>query len=105
MSVGLLITSKTDPEQRELIPVAAQAIFTSKWLPGCAALKLEWVPLFETGIPIDASNAEAVLDELRRLHQWMAGRSGYDYETERIARLLDRLDSVRTQPEFDIFIG
>jgi hypothetical protein len=105
MSVGLLIISKTNPEQREFTPVAVQAIFTSKWLPGCSALKLEWVPLFETGIPIDASNASAVLDELRQLHQWMSGRSGYEYETERITRLIDRLDSVWAQPDFEIFIG
>lgn len=105
MSVGLLITSKTNSEERELIPVAAQRIFVSKWLPGCSALTLEWVPLFETGLVIDASNASAVLDELRRLEQWMTGRSGYEYEMERISRLIDRLDSARNQADLEIFIG
>lgn len=105
MSIGLLTTSKKNPDERELTPVAAQRIFVSKWLPGCSALKLEWIPLFETGLVIDSSNASAVVDELRLLQQWMAGQSGYEYEMERITRLIDRLDSARSQTDLDIFIG
>lgn len=105
MSVGLLITSKSNPSHRELIPVAAQQIFTSRWLPGCSALKLEWVPLFETGIVVDSSNANAILEELHLLREWMAQRIGYEYESERISRLIDGVEQARTKPDLDIFIG
>lgn len=105
MSVGLLVTSKTDPDRRELIPVAAQQVFTSKWLPACSALDLEWVPLFETGIAVDPANAGAVLEELRRLRQWMSQRDGYEYEAERLSRLIDGVEDASKHPEFDIFIG
>ena len=105
MSVGLLVTSKTDPDRRELVPVAAQKVFTSKWLPGCTDLKLEWVPLFETGIPVDASNASAIVEELQQLRQWMTQRTGYEYETERISRLIEGVENARTQPDLEIFIG
>ena len=105
MSVALLVTSKTDPEQREIIPVAAQQIFMSKWLTGCAALKLEWVPLFETGIPVDRSKVGVVLDELWRLREWMTQQAGYEYETERISRLIDGVEAASKRPDLEIFVG
>jgi hypothetical protein len=105
MSVGLLVTSKSNRDHRELLPVAPQSIFVSKWLPGCSELKLTWVPLFETGIVVDSSNASAVLEELHQLRAWMAGRAGYQYEAERIARLIDGVENARTRPDLDIFIG
>ena len=105
MSVGLLVTSKTNPDHRELMPVAAQQVFTSKWLPGCSALNLEWVPLFETGIVVDPSNATSVLEELHRLRQWMAQRAGYEYESERISCLIEGVEDARKHPDLDIFIG
>ena len=105
MSVSLLVTSKTNPEQRSLVPVAAQTIFTSRWLPGCNALSLEWVPLFETGIPVDASNAEEVSRELTRLRQWMTEQPGYQYEVERISRLIQELDNVKSNDDLEVFVG
>ena len=105
MSVGLLLTSKTGREHRELMPVAAQSIFASKWLPGCSELKLTWVPLFETGIVVDPSNASAVLEELHQLRAWMVQRAGYEYESERLSRLIDGVENARTRPDLDIFIG
>ena len=105
MSVGLLIISKSNPEQRDLIPIAPQKIFTSKWLPGCVALNLEWVPLFETGIPVDSSNVVPILRELDLLQQWMSERVDYAYEVERISRLIRELEKTRTQDDLDIFVG
>jgi hypothetical protein len=105
MSVSLLVTSKTDPEQRTLVPVAAQKIFTSRWLPGCEALSLEWVPLFETGIPVDASNADSIGSELAMLRQWMIEQPDYQYEVERISRLIQELDTVQSRDDLEIFVG
>ncbi len=105
MSVSLLVTSKTDPAQRTLVPVAAQAIFKSRWLPGCEALNLAWVPLFETGIPVDASNTESVRQELARLRQWMTEQADYQYEVERISRLIQELESVKAREDLEVFVG
>jgi len=105
MSVGLLIISRSNPEQRDLIPIAPQKIFTSKWLPGCVALMLEWVPLFETGIPVDSSNVDPILGELDLLRKWMTERVDYAYEVERISRLIHELQKAKTQDDLDIFVG
>jgi len=105
MSIALMTKSKTNPEVRELVPVAPQKTFTSRWLPACVILKLEWVPLFETGITVDPSNMDAVLGELGLLRQWMASRADDNYEVERISRLIDELRKARTQPDLDIFVG
>lgn len=105
MSVALLLTSKSNPDHREFAPVATQAVFTSKWLPACSALKLEWVPLFETGIVVDPANIDAVLRELQLLRPWMMQQVGYAHESQRLARLIDGIEAARANPDLEIFIG
>jgi hypothetical protein len=51
-------------------------------VPGCSVLRLEWIPLFETGIPVDS-----------------------EYEQGRISCLLDELKKVQDQAHLEIFIG
>jgi hypothetical protein len=105
MSVVLLVTSKSNRDRRELTPVAPQEIFVSRWLPGCVALKLAWVPLFETGINVDSANAGVILEELDLLRRWMAQQTGYDYESERISCLIAGLEDARSNPDLESFIG
>jgi hypothetical protein len=105
VSIALLLTSKSNPDQRELVPVAAQAIFAAKWLPACSVLKLEWVPLFETGIAVEPANVEAVVQELERLRAWMTQQTGYAHESQSLTRLIDGIEAARTNPDLEIFIG
>jgi hypothetical protein len=74
-------------------------------LPGCSALQLEWIPLFETGIPVDSSNVDHILTELDLLQHWMKERVDYEYEVERISRLIEELQKAKTQPDLEIFVG
>src|SRR5215471_18234767 len=104
MSVVLLLTSKSNRDYRELTPVATQQDFVSKWLPGCSALKLEWVPLFETGIVVDSADIEVMLAELQLLRQWMTRQAGYEHESGRITRLIEGIEGARTKPDLEIFI-
>lgn len=68
-------------------------------------LKLEWVPLFETGIVVDSANVDAVLRELQLLREWMMGQVKYEDESQRIARLIDGIEDARTKPDLEIFVG
>jgi hypothetical protein len=61
--------------------------------------------LFETGLSVDHTNIGQILDELKQLIVWMNGRSGYEYEAERIAGLIGQLVTARTGPYLEIFIG
>jgi len=70
MSVSLLIKDTKDAVQR-LVPVAVQAIFNSKWLPGAQELGLEWVDLMETGFDVRTKTGWTCLAELHRLRGWM----------------------------------
>lgn len=103
MSVSLLIKDTKDAEQR-LVPVAPQAIFKSKWLPGAQELNLEWVDLMETGFDVTSENRKEVLDELGRLREWME-RCGATREVERLDQLVAEVGAIRFEAGATAFIG
>ena len=103
MSVALLIRDNKDAEQR-LVPVATQHTFIARWLPGAAELGLEWVKLMETGFDVTTENHSAVVDELGRLREWMAGRDEA-HEIERLERLVAELRSLRLDDGASAFLG
>ena len=71
MSVALSIQPRGTPGAApRIVPVATQDIFQRYWLPGSEALGLQWVPLFETGIPLGKDDVPDVLQELRALDDW-----------------------------------
>jgi len=103
MSVSLLIKDTKDAVQR-LVPVAVQAIFNSKWLPGAQELGLEWVDLMETGFDVTNENRMDVLSELRRLRGWME-RRGDTLELERLDQLVTEVEAIRFETGATAFIG
>lgn len=103
MSISLLIRDTKDAEQR-LVPVATQAIFKSKWLPGAQELGLEWVDLMETGFDVTSDNREEVLNELGSLRVWMEQR-GDAHELERLDRLVAEVGAIRFDTGATAFLG
>lgn len=105
MSIALLVKSGGDGDA--LVPVATQATFRQRWSPGCDALGLRWLPLFETGISLTAADLPEVLGELRSLRAWL---EQHDPGTlamvaERIDRLADELEKLGARADVELFIG
>jgi hypothetical protein len=103
MSVSLLIKDAKNAEQR-LVPVATQAIFKSKWIPGAQQLALEWVDLMETGFDVTMENREDVLDELCRLREWME-QHDETQELERLDQLVAEVAAIRFDAGATAFRG
>ena len=103
MSVCLLIRDEEGAAER-LVPVATQQTFVAKWLPGAAALGLEWVDLMETGFDVTRENQRAVIEELERLRAWMMERDEA-HEIGRLERLLAELRALQFEPGATAFVG
>jgi len=109
MSVALSIQPRGVPlTAARYVPVATQDTFKRHWVPGCEALGLKWVPLFETGIPLEVVDLPVVLQELRVLESWTqqhAPESGA-LIAERLARLISELSAlVGSLDGVELFIG
>ena len=110
MSVGLLVSPRgvEDPHGDFYIPVAAESTFRDYWIPGCEALQLQWVPLFQTGIPVRCEHIPAVIAELEQLRVWMTQHPDQEMAEHllgRMDRLLAELQRLQHHPELDVFIG
>lgn len=91
MSVSLSYTSEKEPDGKGSIPIATHDAFKNRWLPGCEALGLKWVPqFFDPGLDVRADNADEVLQELGRLRKWMIEHNSKD-DAEWLLGRLDRL--------------
>jgi len=103
MSVSLLVKDTKDAQQR-LVPVATEAIFKLKWLPGAQDLCLEWVALMGTGFDVTSDNRNVLLEELGHLRGWM-GRRGETDELERLDRLAAEVGAIRFETGATAFLG
>jgi hypothetical protein len=90
------------------VPVATEKVFRQYWPRASEALGLKWVPLFETGIPLDTADVPDVLAELCALQTWTeqsspdcAQRIGA--RLQELIRELSALEGNLTQVE--LFIG
>ncbi len=107
MSVALLYGPR-GKEDVESVPVAAESTFVQHWLPACAALSLQWVPLFQGGLPIKKEDLPDVVAELRRLRDWLpqAAPAAREAIGDRIGRLIETLESLADrEDDVDIWIG
>jgi hypothetical protein len=109
MSVALSIQPRdTSASAARLVPVATEDVFKRHWLPGSEALGQKWVPLFETGIPVDAEDIPEVLAELRALQTWTREHAPASAAVirERLERLILELTSLQENLEqAELFIG
>ncbi|MBN9682628.1 MULTISPECIES: hypothetical protein [unclassified Corallococcus] len=95
MSVAILVSFKAKDRESLYIPVATQGAYHALWLPAAEKLGLKWVPLFEDGPIVDVGELPALMDELRKLRDALAGNPKNDDLLERIDWILEefsRLD-------------
>ncbi len=119
MSVDLLITRRDRGTSADtglagvpaLTPVAAQDTYRAVWLPLAERVGLDWITLFEPGLPLPPEDFPEVLGQLATLRQALSeggGATPPDIAAEIISRI-DRvsavLERVQKHPEFDVFIG
>jgi len=105
MSVALLIRDAGDQDQR-ILPVATEATFQSKWLPGIMELGLDWGQLMQAGFEITAENCSLVIEELTSLRGWMTSNLGDDaYEISRLDSLLEELGALSFAAGATAFLG
>lgn len=110
MSVSLLVKHVSSTVQS--VPVASQAFFRQYWRPLGKTLGLEWIPLFESGIPLDKSDVGLVLAELARL-RGAVDTQGFGAADKVRVHMLDRIDllrrglegALRDETVTEIFIG
>jgi hypothetical protein len=108
MSIGLMLEYEAPTKNRDFVPIATEAMFHKYWQPGCAALHLQWVPLFQTGLPLRQEDISSVIDELVRLQHWLSCQ----IETAvpqtvilRIKQLIQALQKASGDSQVDIYIG
>ena len=66
---------------------------------------LDWVPRFETGIPVSLEELPLVIEELENLRGWMGSQPGYAYDLERLSTLIEELSRLRNDQGVEVFIG
>ena len=109
MSVAVVITYRAEHSGPAYLPVATEEIFATHWLPACARLGLEWMPLFKTGVTVAIEDLPSVRSELEQLRDYFARAPD---DAPMIAHLRERsrwlgAELARLEPATirDLFIG
>lgn len=109
MSVVLLISPKAGVAVAEggsrMIAIATQEIFRTYWRQGGQVLGLRWVPMFETGIPVQEDDISDVVFEVKKLAEWARRSDVPDSVVERMNVLIAELLKVQGSPDVDVFVG
>ncbi|MGB0639817.1 MAG: hypothetical protein ACPGTU_10820 [Myxococcota bacterium] len=103
MSVALLI--ERNGEENLSTPVATEAVFRRHWLPVCVELKLQWIPLFESGLPVSEQDRPWILDELQRFEMLVQQREPNSDIARRASTLADALHSINFNEGVSAYIG
>jgi hypothetical protein len=86
------------------LPVAPQRTFTEEWLPRAERAGLQWVPLFETGTPLEPADIPYVVADLDTLAALVTAPE-LEHVAERIALLRDLLTSLDPASVRTLWIG
>ncbi|WP_054532632.1 hypothetical protein [Herpetosiphon geysericola] len=104
MSIALLITSADGKDT--LFPIATEAIFSSYWLPIIEEHNLQFLRLFQTGLPVEKEDIPYILDEIKIF------RNNLSKTGQQSSIINERLDAINEQlqllvdQDFDsIYIG
>lgn len=76
MSIELLIEYDDPAKQTQAFPVATEDVFTRYWKPAASRLGLQWVPIFQTGLPLDAADIPFVIQDLQSLSKHLTDTPG-----------------------------
>jgi hypothetical protein len=94
-----LIVLKPKNEETSLIyvPIATEDVFDRIWLRGAEHVGAVWLPLFQSGVDISASDFEKVSQEVILFRGWIV--AGYLNEDERNS-VLSRIDSLLNELDY-----
>ena len=94
MSVSLLV-EYNDPQKEDLlVPIAAEEVFEKYWQPATARLGLQFVPLFQSGLPIKKNDIPLIISELTRLRRDIASRISSTLPQEMREHIVKRIDTL-----------
>lgn len=108
MSIGLMLEYAVPTKKGDFVPIATEEAFHKYWQPACAALHLQWVPLFHTGLPLKQEDISVVIEELRLLKQWLLCHSEtgvLQAVMMRIDQLVQALHNVQGNAQVAVYIG
>ncbi len=109
MSVAMFVGNAiSEKEEKFYVPIATEDFFEKYWLPGCKAIKLKWIPIFQTGVDLVKSDSIVVTNELQSLLVW--AEMNLDTETyqamrKRIELVIEGLSILNTRPDIELSIG
>lgn len=108
MSISLTFKSNKSADDLDGVPIATNKVFKEFWLPGCAALNLQWIPQFLEGLDLESEAIPDIVEELSRLRSWMIqNHSGKNRDSlvDRLDRLSNKLKEISGVPKFAAWIG
>lgn len=73
MSVAVVITYRRDANPNpgpEYLPVATEGMYAKYWLTAAKALSCVWLPLYQTGAPVELKDLPAVLAEFAQIRDY-----------------------------------
>ena len=108
MSIGLIIESRVPRHKVNGVPIATEEVFQTYWQPGCAALHLQWVPLFQSGMPLKQDDIRLVVDELELLKRWWCCTTKAAVPQEvilRVEKLIQALQHLAKDAQVEVYIG
>lgn len=85
MTVALTVLDSPDEADKQIcLPIATEATFKTLWIKGAESLGLNWLPLFQTGIPLEAADKDYILSELGQFEDWLQSENIDSAEKSRI---------------------
>ncbi len=103
MSVALLVEDASGGGRS--LPVATEVVFERSWLPVCEELGLEWLPLFESGLPVAEEDRPFVLAELERFEKTIRAADPDSEIADRARSLTDALRAIDFGSGTSAYIG
>ncbi|MBK5073795.1 hypothetical protein I2492_13380 [Budviciaceae bacterium CWB-B4] len=110
MSIGIMIDEpKNEEEKSFFIPVATEKTFNEYWLIAAQELKLQWVPIFSTGVVVDQDDLLVVINELNAIRIWiMTHITNIENQKEllnRIDYIIKKLFEIVKNKDIKLYIG
>lgn len=108
MSICLMVKYEVPTPKSHMLPIATEAAFQKYWQPGCAALHLQWIPLFQAGFPLKQEDISLVIGELVQLKMWLSRNEGAAVPRDVVARidlLVQTLQELCGESQAEVYIG
>lgn len=91
MSVSLMISNPINEDEEYFhLPISTERVFEDHWMPIIAELDLKWARCFQGGIELEKEDIEEVLEELKKMQNWIITYKNND----RGKHMLERLNNL-----------